>query len=184
MIFCLCVFEIRCLCVKQTYSYCICYRLPKTFLRSPHTWNVSAEFIHVESSVPCESTRFSKNEWYSRSLRGFRCCPNVNPLLTTVTVRCRGSVRSLGYVRISLVRVFLEGLLGSPVPIPLVARTLNSYSTQGLKSMTVADSCFPPSSSGTVRHHRNNLSSRTARSACENKPSWWGDVLFSVLLTG
>lgn len=38
------------------------------------------------------------------------------------------------------------------------ARTLNSYSTQGLKSVTEADSCFPLSTSGTERHHRNNLS--------------------------
>lgn len=63
------------------------------------------------------------------------------------------------YVRISLVRAFLEGLLGSPAPMSLVARTLNSYSTQGLKSTTVAASCFPPSSSGTERHQRRNLSS-------------------------
>lgn len=72
----------------------------------------------------------------------------------------RGNVRTPQYIRISLVRVFLEGLLGSPVPMLLVARTLNSYSTQGLNLVTVADSCFPPSSSGTERHHRNNLSSR------------------------
>lgn len=72
----------------------------------------------------------------------------------------RGNVRTFQYVRISLVRVFLEGLLGSPVPMLLVARTLNSYSTQGLNLVTVADSCFPLSSSGTERHHRNNLSSR------------------------
>lgn len=57
-------------------------------------------------------------------------------------------------------RAFLDGLLGSPVPILLVAKTLNSYSTQGLKSMTVADSCFPPSSSGTERHHRKSGSGK------------------------
>lgn len=68
--------------------------------------------------------------------------------------------KSFWHVRVSLVRAFLDGLLGSPVPMLLVARTLNSYSTQGLRSMTVADSCFPPSSSGTERHHRNSGSEK------------------------
>lgn len=89
---------------------------------------------------------------------------NVHNLETIcVTVGSGGNVRDFWYIRISLVRAFLEGWLGSPVPMVLVAKTLNSYSTQGLKSMTVADSCFPPSSSGTERHHTNNLSSKPCK---------------------
>lgn len=82
--------------------------------------------------------------------------------------------QGFSYIRISLVRAFLEGLLGSPVPMLLVARTLNSYSTQGLKSVTVADSCFPPSSSGTERHHKKiTFHQNPARSATESEPCWW-----------
>lgn len=83
----------------------------------------------------------------------------------------KGNVRSWlegrDNVRISLVRAFMDGLLGSPVPMLLVAKTLNSYSTQGLKSMTAADSCFPPSSSGTERHHRNDLLSPFVKMTCQ-----------------
>lgn len=88
---------------------------------------------------------------------------NLNVQYKNPIVVIRENVRRWWYIRISLVRAFMEGLLGSPVPIVLVARTLNSYSTQGLKSVTVADSCFPPSSSGTERHHRNNLSSKPCK---------------------
>lgn len=97
---------------------------------------------------------------------------------------CWENVRTFRYVRISLVRVFLEGLLGSPVPMLLVARTLNSYSTQGLNLVTMADSCFPPSSSGTERHHRNNLSSAPPPLLCQIsrlKVSPAADVLFTAV---
>lgn len=66
----------------------------------------------------------------------------------------------------------------------LVARTLNSYSTQGLNLVTVADSCFPPSSSGTERHHRNNLSSAPPPLLCHIsrlKVSPAADVLFTAV---
>ncbi|TNN71666.1 hypothetical protein EYF80_018017 [Liparis tanakae] len=41
-----------------------------------------------------------------------------------------------------------DGLLGSPFPRVLVAITLNSYSTQGNRSTTVAISSFPSTSAG------------------------------------
>lgn len=50
---------------------------------------------------------------------------------------------------VSFVLAFFEGLLGSPVPTALLAKTLNSYSTQGLSSITVAVRCVPPTTSGT-----------------------------------
>lgn len=50
---------------------------------------------------------------------------------------------------VSFVLAFFEGLLGSPVPTALLANTLNSYSTQGLSSMTVAVRCEPPTTFGT-----------------------------------
>ena len=48
----------------------------------------------------------------------------------------------------SLVLTPLEGALGSPVPIALLATTLNSYSTQGLSSTAMADSMSPVTGSG------------------------------------
>ena len=41
-------------------------------------------------------------------------------------------------------------MLGSPVPIGLVATTLNSYSTQGFSSTAMADSMSPVMISGTM----------------------------------
>lgn len=54
----------------------------------------------------------------------------------------------------SLVRIIRDGVLGSPVPIGLVATTLNSYSTQGFKSTAMADSISPVMISGTVERQR------------------------------
>ncbi len=53
------------------------------------------------------------------------------------------------YIHVSMVLIFCEGLLGSPVPMELVASTLNSYSTHGLNSTTRAVNCCPPRDSGT-----------------------------------
>lgn len=50
----------------------------------------------------------------------------------------------------SLVRTPLEGALGSPVPIALMATTRNSYSTQGLSSTAMADSMSPVTGSGSA----------------------------------
>lgn len=50
----------------------------------------------------------------------------------------------------SLVLITLDGALGSPVPILLVATTLNSYSTQGFSSTAIADSMSPLITSGTA----------------------------------
>lgn len=50
---------------------------------------------------------------------------------------------------VSFVLAFFDGLLGSPVPTALLAKTLNSYSTQGLSSITVAVRCVPRTTSGT-----------------------------------
>ncbi len=53
------------------------------------------------------------------------------------------------YIQVPFVLACLDGLLGSPVPMVLLARTRNSYSTQGLRSITVAVSRWPPTTSGT-----------------------------------
>lgn len=58
-----------------------------------------------------------------------------------------------GYIQVPLVLACLDGLLGSPVPIALLARTRNSYSTQGLRSITVAVNWRPPIASGTGKTH-------------------------------
>ena len=50
----------------------------------------------------------------------------------------------------SLVLTPLEGALGSPVPMALLATTLNSYSTQGLSSTAMADSMSPVTGSGSA----------------------------------
>lgn len=50
----------------------------------------------------------------------------------------------------SLVLTFLEGVLGSPVPMALLATTLNSYSTQGLSSTAMDDSMSPVTGSGSA----------------------------------
>lgn len=50
----------------------------------------------------------------------------------------------------SLVLTPLEGALGSPVPIALLATTLNSYSTHGLSSTAMADSMSPVTGSGSA----------------------------------
>jgi len=52
----------------------------------------------------------------------------------------------------SLVRTPLEGALGSPVPMALLATTLNSYSTQGFRSTAIADSMAPVTGSGSGTH--------------------------------
>lgn len=56
-------------------------------------------------------------------------------------------------------RVFslLDGLLGSPVPRVLVAVTLNSYSVQGNKSTTLADSAFPSTSAGAAKKNNKKI---------------------------
>jgi hypothetical protein len=50
----------------------------------------------------------------------------------------------------SFVRIIRDGMLGSPVPIGLVATTRNSYSTQGFRSTAIADSMSPVMTSGTT----------------------------------
>lgn len=50
----------------------------------------------------------------------------------------------------SLVLTALDGALGSPVPIALLATTLNSYSTQGLSCTAMADSMSPVTGSGSA----------------------------------
>lgn len=57
------------------------------------------------------------------------------------------------YIQVPFVLACLDGLLGSPVPMVLLARTRNSYSTQGLRSITVAVSWWPPTTSGTGMKH-------------------------------
>lgn len=57
------------------------------------------------------------------------------------------------YIQVPFVLACLDGLLGSPVPMVLLARTRNSYSTQGLRSITVAVSWWPPTTSGTGIKH-------------------------------
>lgn len=59
--------------------------------------------------------------------------------------------------QVPLVLACLDGLLGSPVPMVLLARTRNSYSTQGLRSITVAVSCRPPMASGTGKKKQNTM---------------------------
>lgn len=84
------------------------------------------------------------------------------------------------HIHVSLVRAFLDGLLGSPVPMLLVAKTLNSYSTHGLNSKTEADSFFPFGSSGTEsdtnteRFYQNH-----AKFAGDSKLCWRG-VIYSL----
>lgn len=53
------------------------------------------------------------------------------------------------YIHVPFVLACLDGLLGSPVPMVLLARTRNSYSTHGFRSITVAVSWWPPTISGT-----------------------------------
>lgn len=62
------------------------------------------------------------------------------------------------YIQVPFVLACLDGLLGSPVPMVLLARTRNSYSTQGLRSITVAVSRWPPTTSGTGITHTVALS--------------------------
>ncbi|TNN68702.1 hypothetical protein EYF80_021111 [Liparis tanakae] len=56
----------------------------------------------------------------------------------------------LVYLPASLVLTPLDGALGSPVPMALLATTLNSYSTQGLSSTAMADSMSPVTGSGSA----------------------------------
>lgn len=62
-------------------------------------------------------------------------------------------LKQIQYVHVPFVLACLDGLLGSPVPMELLARTRNSYSTQGLRSITVAVSRVPRTTSGTGRKH-------------------------------
>lgn len=62
------------------------------------------------------------------------------------------------YIQVPFVLACLDGLLGSPVPMVLLARTRNSYSTQGLRSITVAVSWWPPTTSGTGITHNATFS--------------------------
>lgn len=61
--------------------------------------------------------------------------------------------KQIQYIHVPFVLACLDGLLGSPVPMELLARTRNSYSTQGLRSITVAVSRVPRTTSGTGRKH-------------------------------
>lgn len=54
----------------------------------------------------------------------------------------------------SLVRTALDGALGSPVPMALLATTRNSYSTQGLSCTAMADSMSPVTGSGSAHTSR------------------------------
>lgn len=68
----------------------------------------------------------------------------------SVKMWCISSINSLEDLPASLVLTPLEGALGSPVPIALMATTLNSYSTQGLSSTAMADSMSPVTGSGSA----------------------------------
>lgn len=63
----------------------------------------------------------------------------------------------------SLVLTPLDGALGSPVPIALLATTLNSYSTQGLSSTAMADSMSPVTGSGSAHKSVVNQDKRRIR---------------------
>lgn len=54
----------------------------------------------------------------------------------------------------SLVLTALDGALGSPVPMALLATTRNSYSTQGLSCTAMADSMSPVTGSGSAHRIR------------------------------
>lgn len=55
----------------------------------------------------------------------------------------------MGRIPAALVRICFDDVLGSPTPTLLIATTLNSYSTQGFKSFTVACIICPGTESGT-----------------------------------
>lgn len=65
--------------------------------------------------------------------------------LKVFTERTEGDRRDS---RASLVVIRGEGSLGGPVPSVLVAVTLNSYSVQGIRLITVAISAFPSTLTG------------------------------------
>lgn len=70
----------------------------------------------------------------------------------------------------SLVLTPLDVTLGSPVPMALVATTLNSYSTQGLSCTAIADSRFPVTGSGSADKqwwHNKHVSTAYTHKA------WW-----------
>lgn len=54
----------------------------------------------------------------------------------------------------SSVLVLTDTGLGSPTPTPFLAKTRNSYSTQALRSTTVAVRVFPSMTSGTAKGNR------------------------------
>lgn len=64
----------------------------------------------------------------------------------------------------SFVRIIRDGMLGSPVPIGLVATTRNSYSTQGFRSTAIADSMSPVMTSGTTE--KEHISWRSVTNVC------------------
>lgn len=53
----------------------------------------------------------------------------------------------------SSVLVLTDTGLGSPTPTPFLAKTRNSYSTQALRSTTVAVKVFPSMTSGTAKEN-------------------------------
>lgn len=67
------------------------------------------------------------------------------------------------YVQVPFVLACLDGLLGSPVPMVLLAKTRNSYSTQGLNSVTVALSWWPATTSGTDMKHNATFSAQKVK---------------------
>lgn len=71
------------------------------------------------------------------------------------------------YVQVPFVLACFDGLLGSPVPMVLLAKTRNSYSTQGLSSVTVALSWWPATTSGTDMKHNSTFSAQKGE-ACEH----------------
>lgn len=71
-------------------------------------------------------------------------CHNVS------IMQCITSIVGWGNVPASLDLTPLEGALGSPVPMALLATTLNSYSTHGLSSTAMADSMSPVTGSGSA----------------------------------
>lgn len=85
---------------------------------------------------------------------------NIMPVIPVLQMGGRTLSSAQKYVQVPFVLACLDGLLGSPVPMVLLAKTRNSYSTQGLSSVTVALSWWPATTSGTDMKHNATFSAQ------------------------
>lgn len=87
------------------------------------------------------------------------------------------------HVPASSVRVLSEMGLGSPTPTLFLASTRNSYSTQALRSTTVAVSVFPSITSGTGKTHQTRGAQKTQKllEDVEDKNSFTNTNLKSII---